>query len=102
MQMATRSIGASVPIEQIEAYENYPVDTLYAPTNFYGSLTVTESYGDGGQFYGITFNADPALNNAGVHFRGMPTQSAILSTGPASRPPIHTSQKFTIPRPINS
>jgi hypothetical protein len=59
LQAAVRS---SVPVEQIEAYENTPSGNYepYAPLNFNGSLSYTVSgNGNGGQENGITFHADP-------------------------------------------
>src|SRR5437879_1563430 len=42
----------SVPVQQVEAFENPPTNTHYAPINFNGSLTATDP-----SYPGITFHA---------------------------------------------
>jgi hypothetical protein len=52
------AVYAAIPVEQIEAYEDYPTDTAYAPIHFGSSPTITVGqYDQGGGFPFITFTA---------------------------------------------
>jgi hypothetical protein len=48
-----------VPVQQVEAFDNPPTNTHYAPVNFNGSATAT----DPTNFPGITFNAQASLTD---------------------------------------